>query len=128
VAKLCRSVWGPTRFAMAARRAAAARAFRGPTLLPFTAPHRDLSAIEINVLHPEFQTFLQPQARSVQQHPDDPHRPVQAREDRRHLLAAEHDGKPKRRLGSDDVLDRAYLNLEDALVQKEKRRKRLILR
>ncbi len=40
-------------------------------LLPLASPNRDLAALEIDVLDPQFQTLLQTQAGPVQQHHDD---------------------------------------------------------
>jgi hypothetical protein len=95
--------------------------------LTFAAPNGDLPAIEVNILHAQFETFLQAQSGAIQQHPDDPHCPFQVRQNRGHLLATEHDRKTKRLPGSHNVLHHADVGDEHALVQEQQCRKRLVL-
>ena len=49
-------------------------------------------AIEVEILDPEIDALLDPDARPVQRHDDQPHGAGQLFQDRGHLLAAEDDG------------------------------------
>ena len=65
---------------------------RHPILTALSLPHDDLMAIEIEILDAQIDTLLDPDARPVQQHHDQPHRAGQLLQDRGNLLAAEDDG------------------------------------
>ena len=54
----------------------ASRQHRHSVLLPFTAPNRDLVAIEVEVLDTECEALFEANARTVQHRHDEPHRAV----------------------------------------------------
>ena len=100
---------------------------RCSVLLSLAAPDRDLVPVEINILYPEFHTFLQLQTRTVEQHADHPHRAIQVRQDRDHLVSTQHNGKTNRLLGPNHVLHLTDRHLEHPLAQEQQRRQCLVL-
>jgi hypothetical protein len=65
--------------------------------LPLPLPHDDLLAIEIEVLDPKLETFLQPEPRAVEQHHHEPLLASKRPEELADLVSAEHHRQPLRR-------------------------------
>ncbi len=91
------------------------------------ATEGDLMSIEIQILHAQLQTFLQAQARSVEQHRDDPHRAFQVRQHHSHFLSTQDDWQTNRLLRPDHVLEVTDRNVKHVLVQEQQRRECLVL-
>ena len=70
---------------------------RGPIFRALSLPNDNLAALEVNVLHAQLKAFAQPQSRTVLQHHDRLHRATQLADDRRDLVATQHDRQPLRR-------------------------------
>ena len=104
------------------------RQHRDPVLAALALAHRQAAPLNVDILHPQAQTFEQPQPRPMQQHRHDPAHPVQARHDRAHFLPRENHGKSRRLLRAHDALHPAQLLPEHFLVQKQHRAQGLILR
>jgi len=66
------------------------RQHRHPILLAFSSSDNNLMLIEVEVLHSQLQTFLQPHPGPIEQRHDNPHRPPHVREDGLDFLETEH--------------------------------------
>jgi hypothetical protein len=73
-------------------------------------------------------TLLDPDACPVEQHDDQPHRAGELLQDRGYFFPAEDDGQPLRRSRPYDRGDRADLDGEYGLVEKQHGAERLVLR
>src|SRR5262245_12778685 len=88
----------------------------------------DLVAIEIDVLHPEPKALEEAEPAPVEQGDSEPLHPVQVLENRRHLVAGEHDGEMRRSSGPDEIVEPQQLGPEHVPIEEEQRTERLILR
>ena len=103
------------------------RQHRRPVLLPLTPPHRNLPAIEIDVLHPQLQAFLKAKASPIEQHPDNPDGTVETRQHPPDFIATQYGRQANRLLRSDDVLNPTDRDVKNLFVQEKKSRQRLVL-
>jgi hypothetical protein len=92
------------------------RQYSTPVLLPFSTPHDQLSAFEVDVLDPKLQGLEQPHAGAVKQRRHQTRRTVQAREHRARLVAGEDDGNMCRPLGMDEVSQPLELSAQHLLI------------
>ena len=100
----------------------------GPHILsPLAATHDNLLAIEVDVLDPQRQAVRDPQPSPIQDHDDDPERARQLLQKAADFVAAEHHRHPDRQAGARHIGERAGLDAEHILVQKEQRTESLIL-
>jgi hypothetical protein len=96
-------------------------------VLPLAVPHRDLVALEVEVLDPHLEALQQSEPGSVQQLADEQHDAVQVAQDLLDLRARQDDGEALGALGADDALDQADILLQDPLIEKEKGAQCLVL-
>ena len=104
------------------------RQHRAPILLALASSNGNLMPVEVEVLDPKLQTFLQPQPGSVEKRHDHPHRSLDILEDRADLFPAEDDRDPMRHLASRRRFDWTDVNVKDVPVQEQQGAQRLILR
>jgi hypothetical protein len=65
---------------------------RHPILLALALPHDELVAIEVEILDAQIKALLQPDARPIQHHDDQPLRAGQLLQEGADLVPTEHDG------------------------------------
>lgn len=79
-----------------------------PPVLPSLAPSDDnLVPVEVDVLDPKLETFLQTQPSSIDKRHDYPHRPLDVLQDRADFFPAEHNWDPVWHLGPGHLFNRA---------------------
>src|SRR5215510_11758455 len=78
-----------------------------PVLLAFAASNHNLPPLQIDVLHAEFQAFLQPQARAVQENHRYPRDAVEMVHDARNLVAAQDNRYANRQASTRNLVDGA---------------------
>jgi hypothetical protein len=101
---------------------------RWPVLLALAAPDHNLPPLGVDVLHPEFEAFLQPQSGAVEQRDHDPRHAIQTLHDARNLVATQNDGHANKHASARDVLDSAQLDVKDIAIEEQECAERLILR
>lgn len=97
------------------------------SLAPFAVAHEYLPIIEIHILHAQLQAFAQSETGAIQEARHQPLRAAHLREKKLHLLLRENRRPPYRTLGVLETLQRGKGLRDHLLVEKEKRRERLIL-
>ena len=90
--------------------------------------HHELAALEVDVLDAHPQRLEEAEAAAVEEGRDEARGRLHAREERAHLVAREHDGKPARALCAHGGAEPLELALEDGPVEEEMRGERLVLR
>jgi hypothetical protein len=97
-------------------------------LLTLAVAHRQLAAIEIDVLHSQSRAFEQPKARSIHQGGHEPQTSREPRQDLADLVAAQDHGQALGSLGARHGLEARKGPLQNAAVQKQDRTEGLVLR
>ena len=91
---------------------------RRTILLPLALPHDDPIPIEIEILDPKAQTFVELQPGAIQKRHYQVHRPGQRLQERRHLLA-EHHRQPLQRSRPDDRRKASGIYRQDVAIEKQ---------
>jgi hypothetical protein len=101
---------------------------RPAILASFAMPNRDLTAPEVEILHPQTKPLEQAQAASVQQVRDQPVNAAQLVEQGGHLRPCQHDGQPYRPLRALDAVHPGQLDTQHFAIEKQQRCQCLVLR
>ena len=86
------------------------RQHRPPILLSLASPNDNFMPVEVDVLHSQLETFLQPQPGPIEQRHDYPYRRLDVFENLADFFPAEDDRDPMRHLRSRHLFNRANLD------------------
>ena len=92
------------------------------------APHSDLICPKVDVLHPQTQTFIQPEARAIHEARHDPDLPIESAHDRPDFLSRHDDGHTYRFSRSDHLSEIPDFTIQNVSIEKQQRAQCLVLR
>src|SRR3989442_12726069 len=98
-----------------------------PIFLALASPNHNLPSFEIDVLHAQVQTFLQPKPGTIKESDDHPRDAIEILHDAGDLVAAEDDGHTNGHASARHVFDGVNVQVQHVAIQKQHCAERLIL-
>ena len=101
---------------------------RHPILRPLAVPDQDFSPVEIHILHPQPHAFHEAHSRPIQKPRHQSISAMHPGQCGRHLGTTQDHRQTRRTLGAHHLIHPRQFDIQDFPIQKQERRKRLILR